>query len=91
MDWRQLVGGALCVVGLAVVLAGISYDYGLATARWRECPRRPSLLPWIGWGVCLVSAGCAVMPGGAWWARVVAIALALAAGWRATRDSRHQG
>jgi hypothetical protein len=97
INWFSVAANSLWIVGLAVILAALSYTYWLAgyyDRPLRQELRRPPFLVFFLLGLLLVGAGLA-LTGQGWWQVLPAAGLILAclaalfSLWRRNQARRH--
>ena len=89
-DWQQVVVNSLWIVGLAVIVAALSYHDWLAhrnRVRLRDVLATSSWQQPFSAGIGLVCLGLA-LTGRVWWEHLVWAALGLAFGWQLIRSRR---
>jgi hypothetical protein len=90
IDWLSLVLNTLWILGLAVILAVVSYYYWQAEGVWRRVFRDAGFQTLFAAGVGLSGLGIAAAAD-SWWLRGLWGALALLAfgqGWQASQSWR---
>lgn len=97
INWFSVIANSFWIVGLAVILAALSYTYWLAGNEGRPLRQelsRPPFLVFFLIGLLLIGAGLA-LTGQGWWQVLPAVGLivaclaALFSVWRRTQEQQH--
>jgi hypothetical protein len=93
IDWIHLGPTALWIIGLATILATLSYHHwaaGATSRRLRDVLARASWRLPFSAGMVLTSLGFGYGPGVRWWVKIIWTALALSYGYQLAQVVRER-